>query len=116
MALQIVHLFLATLWQIRLKVAPHAPAISSSVAYMASGLSGLLVKIMIEDLFSKIFEHVVYFKRAASDVSQWTAPNPPPVLAVLVPDRRSRNLKLVVVRRTNNLGTGNLEWGGSGEN
>jgi hypothetical protein len=34
-----------------------------------------------------------------------------------VPDRGSRNLEVVVVRRINNLGTGNLEWvGGSGEN
>ncbi len=32
-----------------------------------------------------------------------------------VPDRRSRSLEVVVVRRINNLGTGNLEWGGSGE-
>jgi hypothetical protein len=33
-----------------------------------------------------------------------------------VPDRRSWSLEVVVVRRINNLGTGNLEWGGSGEN
>jgi hypothetical protein len=33
-----------------------------------------------------------------------------------VPDRRSRSLEVVVVRHINNLGTGNLEWGGSGEN
>ncbi len=32
-----------------------------------------------------------------------------------VPDRRRRSLEVVVVRRINNLGTGNLEWGGSGE-
>jgi hypothetical protein len=31
---------------------------------------------------------------------------------VFVPDRRSRDLEVVVVRRTINLGTGNLEWGG----
>jgi hypothetical protein len=30
-----------------------------------------------------------------------------------VPDRRSRSLEVVVIRRINNLGTGNLEWGGS---
>jgi hypothetical protein len=32
-----------------------------------------------------------------------------------VPDKRSRILEVVVVRRINNLGTGNLEWGGNGE-
>jgi hypothetical protein len=32
-----------------------------------------------------------------------------------VPDRRSRDLEVVVVRPTINLGTGNLEWGGNGE-
>jgi hypothetical protein len=37
-------------------------------------------------------------------------------IKVIVPDRRSRSLEVVVVRRINNLGTGNLEWGGSGEN
>ncbi len=34
---------------------------------------------------------------------------------VSVPDRRSRDLEVVVVRRTINLGTGNLEWGRNGE-
>ncbi len=34
---------------------------------------------------------------------------------VSVPDRRSRDHEVVVVRRTINLGTGNLEWGGNGE-
>ncbi len=34
---------------------------------------------------------------------------------VLVPDRKSRDHEVVVVRRTINLGTGNLEWGGNGE-
>jgi hypothetical protein len=33
----------------------------------------------------------------------------------LVPDRRSRDLEVVVVRRIINLGTGNLEWGGNGK-
>ncbi len=33
----------------------------------------------------------------------------------IVPDRRSRDHEVVVVRRTINLGTGNLEWGGNGE-
>jgi hypothetical protein len=32
---------------------------------------------------------------------------------VNVPDRRSRDHEVVVVRRTINLSTGNLEWGGS---
>jgi hypothetical protein len=32
-----------------------------------------------------------------------------------VPDKRSRILEVVVVRRVFNLGTGNLEWGGSGK-
>jgi hypothetical protein len=32
-----------------------------------------------------------------------------------VPDRRSRDLEVVVVRRTINLGAGNLEWEGNGE-
>jgi hypothetical protein len=32
-----------------------------------------------------------------------------------VPDRRSRDLEVVVVRRIINLGTGNLEWGGNGK-
>jgi hypothetical protein len=32
-----------------------------------------------------------------------------------VPDRRSRDHEVVVGRRTINLGTGNLEWGGNGE-
>ncbi len=31
-----------------------------------------------------------------------------------VPDRRSQDLEVVVVRRTINLGAGNLEWGGNG--
>jgi hypothetical protein len=31
-----------------------------------------------------------------------------------VPDKRSRILEVVVVRHIFNLGTGNLEWGGSG--
>jgi hypothetical protein len=33
---------------------------------------------------------------------------------VTVPDKRSRILEVVVVRRIFNLGTGNLEWGGNG--
>ncbi len=37
------------------------------------------------------------------------------VLIISVPDRRSRDLEVVVVRRTINLGTGNLEWGRDGE-
>jgi hypothetical protein len=32
-----------------------------------------------------------------------------------VPDKRSRDLKVVEVRCAINLGTGNLEWGGNGE-
>jgi hypothetical protein len=32
-----------------------------------------------------------------------------------VPDKRSRILEVVVVRRIINLGTGNLEWGGNGK-
>jgi hypothetical protein len=32
-----------------------------------------------------------------------------------VPDKISRILEVVVVRRIFNLGTGNLEWGGSGK-
>jgi hypothetical protein len=32
-----------------------------------------------------------------------------------VPDKRSRDLEVVVVRRIINLGTGNLEWGGNGK-
>jgi hypothetical protein len=31
-----------------------------------------------------------------------------------VPDRRSRDLEVVVVRHTINLGAGNLGWGGNG--
>ncbi len=31
------------------------------------------------------------------------------------PDKRSRILEVVVVRRIINLGTGNLEWGGNGK-
>jgi hypothetical protein len=34
---------------------------------------------------------------------------------VIVPDKRSRDLEVVVVRRIINLGTGNLEWGGNGK-
>jgi hypothetical protein len=34
---------------------------------------------------------------------------------IVVPDRRSRDLEAVVVRRTINLGVGNLELGGNGE-
>jgi hypothetical protein len=34
---------------------------------------------------------------------------------VTVPDKRSRDLGVVVVRRIINLGTGNLEWGGNGK-
>jgi hypothetical protein len=37
------------------------------------------------------------------------------LLLLSVPDRRSRDHEVVVVRRTINLGTGNLEWGGNGE-
>jgi hypothetical protein len=33
----------------------------------------------------------------------------------IVPDKRSRILEVVVVRRLFNLGTGNLEWGGNGK-
>jgi hypothetical protein len=36
-------------------------------------------------------------------------------IVLIVPDKRSRILEVVVVRRTFNLGTGNLEWGGSGK-
>jgi hypothetical protein len=36
-------------------------------------------------------------------------------LGPTVPDKRSRDLEVVVVRRINNLGTGNLEWGGNGK-
>jgi hypothetical protein len=36
-------------------------------------------------------------------------------MEVTVPDRRSRDLEVVVVRRIINLGTGNLGWGGSGK-
>ncbi len=32
----------------------------------------------------------------------------------VVPDKRSRVLEVVIVRRIINLGTGNLEWGGKG--
>jgi hypothetical protein len=35
---------------------------------------------------------------------------------VSVPDRRSWSLEVVVIRRINNSGTVNFEWGGSGEN
>jgi hypothetical protein len=38
-----------------------------------------------------------------------------PLSDVSVPDRRSRDLEVVVVRSTINLGTVNLEWGGNGE-
>jgi hypothetical protein len=34
---------------------------------------------------------------------------------VIVPDKRSRILEVVVVRRLFNLGAGNLEWGGNGK-
>jgi hypothetical protein len=34
---------------------------------------------------------------------------------VVVPDRGSWGLEVVVVRRIINLGTGNLEWGGNGK-
>ncbi len=34
---------------------------------------------------------------------------------VTVPDKRSRVLEVVVMRRIINLGTGNLRWGGNGE-
>ncbi len=37
------------------------------------------------------------------------------LLYVLVPDKRSRSLEVVVVRRVINLGTGNLEWEGNGK-
>jgi hypothetical protein len=37
------------------------------------------------------------------------------VTGLSVPDKRSRNLEVVVVRRIINLGTGNLEWGGNGK-
>jgi hypothetical protein len=36
-------------------------------------------------------------------------------MVVTVPDKRSRDLEVVVVRRIINLGTGNLEWGGNGK-
>jgi hypothetical protein len=39
-----------------------------------------------------------------------------PFLCLLpVPDKESWDLEVVVVGRTVNLGTGNLEWGGNGE-
>jgi hypothetical protein len=34
---------------------------------------------------------------------------------IIVPDMESRDHEVVVVGRTMNLGTGNLEWGGNGE-
>jgi hypothetical protein len=34
---------------------------------------------------------------------------------IYVPDKRSRILEVVVVRRIFNLGTGDLEWGGNGK-
>ncbi len=37
------------------------------------------------------------------------------VSILVVPDRKSRDHEVVVIRRTINLGTGNLEWGGNGE-
>jgi hypothetical protein len=37
------------------------------------------------------------------------------LLDIAVPDIRSRDHEVVVVRHTINLGTGNLEWGGNGE-
>jgi hypothetical protein len=33
---------------------------------------------------------------------------------IFVPDRRSRDLEVVIVRHAINLGAGNLEWGGNG--
>jgi hypothetical protein len=36
-------------------------------------------------------------------------------LPLSVPDKRSRSLEVIVVRRVINLGTGNLEWGGNGK-
>jgi hypothetical protein len=38
-----------------------------------------------------------------------------PGWSVIVPDKRSRVLEVVIVRRIINLGTGNLEWGGNGK-
>jgi hypothetical protein len=38
-----------------------------------------------------------------------------PLLIVNVPDRRSRILEVVIVRRLKNLVTGNLEWEGKGK-
>ncbi len=35
------------------------------------------------------------------------------ITTIIVPDRRSRDLEVVVVRRIINLGSGNLEWGGN---
>jgi hypothetical protein len=37
------------------------------------------------------------------------------VLGEDLPDKRSRILEVVIVRRIFNLGTGNLEWGGNGK-
>jgi hypothetical protein len=37
------------------------------------------------------------------------------LIDIIVPDRRSRDLEVVVVRRIINLGTGNLGWGGNGK-
>jgi hypothetical protein len=36
-------------------------------------------------------------------------------IVLLVPDKRSRILQVVVVRRIINLVAGNLEWGGNGK-
>ncbi len=37
------------------------------------------------------------------------------IWVLAVPDKRSRDHEVVVVRRKINLGTGNMEWGGNGE-
>jgi hypothetical protein len=37
------------------------------------------------------------------------------IMRGVFPDGRSRDHEVVVVRRTINLDTGNLEWGGNGE-
>ncbi len=36
-------------------------------------------------------------------------------VTIPVPDKRSQDLEVVVVRRIINLGIGNLEWGGNGK-
>jgi hypothetical protein len=43
----------------------------------------------------------------------WLSGPVSPILAV--PDKRSRILEVVVVRRIFNLDSGNLEWGGKGK-